>query len=190
MNGPWLGVDSATPYLALALWWPDEARGARGSWRVDRRVAAEIAPRAAALLRAHGVVAGDLTGIGVGIGPGSYAGTRVGVAWATGLARALGVPLVGGDTLAARAAAWLAPGATGEVAVEARRGEAWVAAWHRPLDGPPRATAPRRRGPLAALAPDARASLACPPDALSHARRVGARDAEAPRVSYESAAGA
>ena len=189
MNGPSLGLDSATPYLALALWWAHEGRGVRASARVDRRVAAEIALRAEAFLRSHGVATGDLVGVGVGVGPGSYAGARVGVAWATGLSRALEVPLVGGDTLAARAAAWLAPGTEGEVAVEARRGEAWVAAWRRPADGPPLPLAPRRRVPLVSLPRDVRASLACPPDALVHARRVGAPGAEAPRVVYEPTPG-
>lgn len=183
-NGPRLGVDGATPFLALGLWWPADGRVARADARVDRRAAAEIVARVDAFLANHGVTADDLTGIGVGVGPGSYTGARVAVAWASGMARALGIPLVGGDTLAARAAAWLAPDADGEVAVEARRGEAWVQAWHRPRVGAPDPVGPRRIERVDALSFDARASLACAPDAAVHAQRVGRSDAEPPRVRY------
>ena len=87
-----------------------------------------------------GVVPADLAGIVVGTGPGSFTGTRIGLAVARGLALSLDVPVAGISTLDALAAA--APDAY--PVVDARRGEVFVP------------------GPLA-VAPD---DVAFPPGAL------------------------
>ena len=184
--GPRLGLDTATPFLALALWWPDTGRVVRAAWRLDRRLAGELAVRIDAFVAEHGVAATDLGGIGVGVGPGSYTGARVGVAWATAAARALGVPLVGGDTLAARAAACLRPGERGAVAAEARRGEAWLEIWRLADDGQPTIAEDRRRLPIPELPADAAESLHVAPDAAFHARMVDAAGATPPVVRYEA----
>lgn len=184
MSLPRLGLDTATPFLSLALWWPVDERVAREHRRVDRRLAAELAPAIAAFLRRHGVTPGDLGGIGVGVGPGSYTGARVGVAWALGAGRALGIPVVGGDTLAALATAVVSPGGHGQVAVAARRGEAWCGTWSVDSGGQPRETASRRPCPLAQLPDAALASLDQPPDASWHARSVDHPDPLSPRVRY------
>lgn len=184
---PRLGLDTATPFLSLALWWPDDDRVARAAWRLDRRLAGELAVRVDAFLREHGVAPADLGGIGVGVGPGSYTGARIGVAWATAVARALALPLVGGDTLAARAAACLRPGERGAVAVESRRGEAWVETWRLAPDGRSATGEDRRRVATAELPADAVASLREPPDAALHARSVDAPGAPPPEVRYEAA---
>ena len=184
---PRLGLDTATPYLSLALWWPDTGRIARAAWRLDRRLAGELAVRVDAFMAEHGIAAADLGGIGVGVGPGSYTGARVGVAWATAAARALGVPLVGGDTLAARAAACIRPGERGAVATEARRGEAWTETWLLAADGRPTAGEGRRRMATLDLPAAAAASLRSAPDAAFHARWVDAPEATPPVVRYEAA---
>lgn len=84
--------------------------------------------------------------IAVGVGPGSFTGLRIGVSTARALAQATGAALVGVSTL--RALAEGARPAADERAVvtvlDARRGEAFVAAWH----GDRRLLAP------AALAPE------------------------------------
>ena len=186
MTGPRLGIDTATPYLAVALWWPGSGRIARADWRLDRQLASDLVPCVDRFLVEHEVSPADLGGIGVGAGPGSYTGARVGVAWATAAGRALDIPVVGGDTLAARAWACLAPGTRCAVAVEARRGEAWLETWAMGVDGRGVVVVGRHRAKIGDLPADAAASLRVAPDAGLHARRVDAVDAAPPAVRYEA----
>jgi tRNA threonylcarbamoyladenosine biosynthesis protein TsaB len=64
--------------------------------------------------------------IGVGIGPGSFTGLRIGIATARALAQARGLPLVGVSTLEVIARRL---GDTSLAVLDARRGEAFAAAW-------------------------------------------------------------
>jgi tRNA threonylcarbamoyladenosine biosynthesis protein TsaB len=82
-----------------------------------------LAPMAQATLADAGLKAGALDRIGVTVGPGSFTGLRVGVAFAKGLAFALRRPAVGVGTLEA-----LAAEARGLVfaAVDARRGQVYL----------------------------------------------------------------
>jgi tRNA threonylcarbamoyladenosine biosynthesis protein TsaB len=75
-----------------------------------------------ALLRQAGAHAGDLDALAVGTGPGSFTGTRVGLAYARGLALALGLPAAGVSTLAALAAGT----PDGFPIIDAKRGEVFV----------------------------------------------------------------
>jgi tRNA threonylcarbamoyladenosine biosynthesis protein TsaB len=75
-----------------------------------------------ALLTEAGFVPADVTGLVVGTGPGSFTGTRIGLAVARGLALSLDLPVAGVSTLAALAAA--DPRAF--PVVDARRGEVFV----------------------------------------------------------------
>ena len=65
----------------------------------------------------------DLTAIVVGTGPGSFTGTRIGLASARGLALSLGIPVAGVSTLTALAAA----AESAFPVIDARRGEVFVA---------------------------------------------------------------
>jgi tRNA threonylcarbamoyladenosine biosynthesis protein TsaB len=95
----------------------------------DREVLGERTSRPAtlledvdALLRQAGARARDVEAIAVGTGPGSFTGTRIGLAVARGLALALDLPAAGVSTLDA-----LAAGVDGAFpVVDAKRGEVFV----------------------------------------------------------------
>lgn len=126
-----LGIDTATPYLSLAL--VDEAGLSVASFceRVERDHAKRVLPELDMLLKRAGVSKPQLTGVGAGVGPGSYTGLRVGLATAKGLAAALGLPVRGGSTLAAIAAQSLGLGERGAAALDARRGNVYAAVFER-----------------------------------------------------------
>ncbi len=104
----------------------------------------------------------DVERVAVGTGPGSFTGLRIGVATARALAQAGGTEIVGVSTLRtlAEGAAPRADARTAVLAVlDARRGEAFAAAWR----------AGRQLLAPAALAPDAlaQAARALEPPALA-----------------------
>jgi tRNA threonylcarbamoyladenosine biosynthesis protein TsaB len=94
-----------------------------------------LAPMAERAMRAAGLPFSRLARIGVTIGPGSFTGLRVGLAFAKGLGAALGAPVIGVGTLEA-----LAGPAQGLVfaAIDARRDQLYLQAFEdgRPLMAP------------------------------------------------------
>lgn len=77
--------------------------------------------------------------IGVTVGPGSFTGLRVGLAFAQGLGAALGRPVVGVSTLDALAAS-VDDASSGDIAalIDARRGQVYARFWRDGVaDGPP-----------------------------------------------------
>ena len=122
----YLGIDSASAYLSLALWSPEGVLE-RFCEEVGREHAARIGVELEKLLKRAAVRRSDLVGVGVGTGPGSYTGLRVGVATAKGIAQGLGIPLRGESSLAAMAAANLTEGEPeGVFALDARRGNVYA----------------------------------------------------------------
>jgi tRNA threonylcarbamoyladenosine biosynthesis protein TsaB len=132
-----LAFDTATPATTVALALADEnvltrrhepAPGERPG-HVN-----ELLPLALELLAEAGLGFAQLDRMAVGIGPGTFTGLRIGVATARALAHAHDLPLVGVSTLRS-----LAAGAGGHAAgdeapvtlavLDARRGEAFAAAW-------------------------------------------------------------
>lgn len=125
-------------------------------------------------LAASGADISAVERVGVTVGPGSFTGLRVGIAFAKGLAVALGVPWVGVTTLEALAASVSAPQVL--VAIDARRGQAYLqlftdGAASGAAEAVPLAAASawiearRRRGPLTIVGSGA-SLLGSVPDAL------------------------
>jgi tRNA threonylcarbamoyladenosine biosynthesis protein TsaB len=130
-----LALDTATPATTVALALSDEnvltrrhepAAGERPGH------VSELLPLALELLDEAGIDFPQLDRIAVGVGPGTFTGLRIGLATARALAHAHDLPLVGVSTLhsLAAGAAETAAGAPAVLAVlDARRGEAFAAAW-------------------------------------------------------------
>ena len=131
----YLGIDSASPYLTLALW-SQEGVLERFCEEVARDHAKRIGVELEDLLKRAAVRRSDLAGIGVGIGPGSYTGLRVGVAVAKGIAQGLDITLRGESSLAAMASAQLSADVPrGVVALDARRGNVYAGVFELTEDG-------------------------------------------------------
>jgi tRNA threonylcarbamoyladenosine biosynthesis protein TsaB len=111
-----LAFDTATDVATSALVADGELLGERTSRP------ATVLEDVDALLRQGGAHATEIEALAVGTGPGSFTGTRIGLAVARGLAIALGVPAAGVSTLDALAAG--APGAL--PVIDARRREVFV----------------------------------------------------------------
>jgi tRNA threonylcarbamoyladenosine biosynthesis protein TsaB len=93
-----LAIDTATRWAGLALH-DGTAVIAEYGWRCLNNHTIEISPAIEDMLKRVDLTIGDLEGIAVAIGPGSYTGLRVGLALAKGLAMASQVPLIGVPTL-------------------------------------------------------------------------------------------
>ena len=135
---PVLGLDtgSSTAFLGLV------ANG-----RVIGHLACPVTSHGAALphavdelLSASKLALGDLGGIAVGIGPGSFTGLRIGLSYAKGIAMAsgcavVGVPSLDTIALAALGEANLSEGTQICCVVDARKGELYAALYRVVSDG-------------------------------------------------------
>lgn len=93
-----LAIDTATRIASIALY---DATGvhAETTWRSRENHTVELMAQIVRLLDLAHVQKGDLSAIGVALGPGSFTGLRVGMSVAKGLAFAAHLPLVGIPTL-------------------------------------------------------------------------------------------
>ena len=111
---------AASPFAAQVL--------ASASARVSNAHGEALLPLIEGVLRSAGVTLEAVDLFAVGIGPGSFTGTRVGVATAKGLAIGANKPLRGIDSFEALAAdARAASGSEVAVAIDARKGEVYLA---------------------------------------------------------------
>src|SRR5829696_7945223 len=126
-----LGFDTATPATAVALARGDDVVEARHDPAPGERPGHQTMLLALVdrVMHEAGASWDDVERLAVGVGPGTFTGLRIGVATARGLAQARGLGLVGVSTLEA-----LARGVDTTrpvlAVVDARRGEAFAAAWH------------------------------------------------------------
>jgi tRNA threonylcarbamoyladenosine biosynthesis protein TsaB len=169
-GGAVLALDTATPATVVGLAPPDgppvELRHDPGEGERPQH-AARLLPLADEALRRAGLGWTGVRRIGAGVGPGTFTGLRIGIATARALAQASGAELAAVSTLqalatGAAAQTGLDPAAVdawepqaddaephGVLAVlDARRGEAFVAAWR----GAERLLAPVALGPEALAA--------------------------------------
>ena len=126
-----LGLDTATPATVVAVL-PDDGEPVelRHEPAPGERPghARELLPLAQRALDAVGATFADVERIGVGVGPGTFTGLRIGVATARALAQSTGAELAAVSTLDALAEA---AGRDRPVlaVLDARRGEAFAAAY-------------------------------------------------------------
>jgi tRNA threonylcarbamoyladenosine biosynthesis protein TsaB len=132
-----LGIETATQWCAVALWTergPIASRSFINSMELSRR----LVPTIENLIGDEGLTPEDLTGIAVSIGPGSFTGLRIGVATGKTLAQALGIPIVGVETMDVIALTYEAlvhAGTRLAVTLSARKGQYYVR-WYEPPNCP------------------------------------------------------
>ena len=93
-----LAIDTATEILSIALHDGDEL-AAECTLRAGRRHSTLLAPLIERTLAQSHLSMGDLKALAISVGPGSYTGTRIGVALAKGMASPRDLPLVPVTTL-------------------------------------------------------------------------------------------
>jgi tRNA threonylcarbamoyl adenosine modification protein YeaZ len=101
-EGLCLAIDTASDVAGIALFENGDLL-AETTWRTRQSHSRQLLPAIDWLLRHLDRGKGDLAALAVCIGPGSYAGMRVGLSTAKALAYALDLPLVGIGRLAADA---------------------------------------------------------------------------------------
>jgi tRNA threonylcarbamoyladenosine biosynthesis protein TsaB len=93
-----LALDTATRQISIALH-DGQTIAAEATWQAGGYHTVELAPQVALLLRRARVEPGQLSGVAVAIGPGSYTALRIGLGFAKGLCLANALPLAGVPTL-------------------------------------------------------------------------------------------
>ncbi len=125
-----LAFDTATEACSAAVW--VEGRVHARFEIVGRDHTQRLIPLVSAVMADAGLRYAQLDGLVCGVGPGSFAGVRIGVAFAKGLALAHALPVVPVSSLALLAQAAMAAGADAVLAaIDARMGEVYWQAFSR-----------------------------------------------------------
>lgn len=125
----WLAVDTATEACSVALW--QDGRVLERFENVGRDHTKQLLPMLHALLADAGCAPSQLDGFVCDVGPGSFAGVRIGVGLVKGLALALDKPVVSVLSLTALAqrAIRLENASHVAAAIDARMNEVYFAAY-------------------------------------------------------------
>ena len=93
-----LALDTATTTMSIALH-DGQTLLTEQTWPSENQHTVELAPALESLLTRCGHGIASITALACAIGPGSYSGLRIGVAFAKGIASARRLPLIGVSTL-------------------------------------------------------------------------------------------
>ncbi|MCI4646486.1 MAG: tRNA (adenosine(37)-N6)-threonylcarbamoyltransferase complex dimerization subunit type 1 TsaB [Hyphomonadaceae bacterium] len=129
-----LAINTAQAACDLALLREDGQTIALANEDMARGQDARLPALVTDLLTAKGLGFSDLTRLAVCVGPGSFTGVRIGVAYGRGLALALGIPCIGVTALEA----CIAPDLAGPVriALQAQKRPPDITFWTQLLTGP------------------------------------------------------
>ncbi|WP_083635107.1 tRNA (adenosine(37)-N6)-threonylcarbamoyltransferase complex dimerization subunit type 1 TsaB [Maricaulis sp. W15] len=131
----WLAIDTTGENCTVALRLGGGASHVLSD-PIGRGHAERLAPMVQQIFADTGAAPTEIARIGVTIGPGSFAGTRVGVAFARGLALACGARCIGIPNLAVLARQ-AGPQPALAVLHDAKRGEVILQLWTQGEAGPP-----------------------------------------------------
>ncbi|MCO5214552.1 MAG: tRNA (adenosine(37)-N6)-threonylcarbamoyltransferase complex dimerization subunit type 1 TsaB [Thermomicrobiales bacterium] len=125
-----LAIDTSTDSVGIALSTTDGV--VSRTWLANRAQTTTVLPEIDSMLAEHSMHPGDISGLVVATGPGTFTGLRVGLAIAKGIVAALSVPLAGVSTLDIVMAAHpendlvaVLPAGRGRVVSKRRNAEAW-----------------------------------------------------------------
>jgi tRNA threonylcarbamoyladenosine biosynthesis protein TsaB len=131
-----LGIDTATEACSVALWY--DGLLARRFVRAGRSHSELLRPMVAEVLGEAGLRAAEIDGYVGGVGPGSFAGLRIGVAFVQGLAAAHERQVLGISSLELLALQGFAQSYDNVfAAIDARMSEVYVAQYRRNAEGFP-----------------------------------------------------
>lgn len=119
-------LDTSTSVCYVSL--VEGAHVTEHQWQADRTLARHLLAFLRDTLAQRGASFGDLSGIGVMKGPGSFTGLRIGLSVANTLADSLAIPVVGtaGDAWQAEAQARLARGENDQIVLPMYSSEAHI----------------------------------------------------------------
>jgi len=145
-----LGIDTSSAAASVAVGSPERVL-AEWTLEVDRTHAVRLLPHIRWVLQEAGLHLGDVDGVAVTLGPGSFTGLRIGITTAKVLALVTGKTLVGRPTL--EVLAGNVPHAAGLVCpvLDARRGEVYWALYRQAESGVPEPVTEARVGTPEAL---------------------------------------
>lgn len=130
-----LAINTSTPQFSIALLESEGALRAELMLAPGSKKFGGLMPAVHDLLRASDTAPGELNGLAVALGPGSFTGLRVGLSMAKGLCHGLGIPIIGVSGLEALASQLpLAEIALCPV-LTSRRGEIFAALFEWSADG-------------------------------------------------------